>query len=201
MDAEEDEIVRTSPDAARIRAALGERSIVLVGLMGAGKSAIGRLLGQALDLPFLDADKEIETVSRMTIPELFEAYGEPEFRSLERRVIARILKGGPLVLATGGGAFMNDRTRRAIDRCGVSIWLSAPLDLLMERVGRKQNRPLLKTADPRKTMEKLMADRYPVYALADIEVESRDVRKDAMADEVLKALSRHLGVNVSEGVS
>lgn len=174
---------------AAVREALDRRSIVLVGLMGAGKSAIGRRIAQELELPFVDADTEIETVSRMTIPELFERYGEPEFRSLEKRVIARILKGGPQVLATGGGAYMNDQTRRAIGRRGVSVWLSADIDLLMARVAKKQNRPLLKTADPRAVMQKLMADRYPVYALADIEVKSRDIGKDEMAEEVMREIA------------
>jgi shikimate kinase len=142
-----------------------------------------------LGLNFADADTEIETASRMTIPELFENYGEPEFRDLERRVIKRILRSGPRVLATGGGAFMNEATRKAISRAGVSVWLKAELDVLMERVSRKGNRPLLKTADPRATMQKLMDDRYPVYALADLTIISRDEKKDVMASEVVEALA------------
>ena len=181
---------QTAPDARAeaIRARLGGRSIVLVGLMGAGKSTVGRKLAGLLGLPFLDADTEIETVSRMTIPELFEAYGEPEFRDLERRVIARLLETGPMVLATCGGAFMQASTRAAILRHGISVWLDADLDLLMERVGRRQNRPLLKMGDPRAVMEKLMTERYPVYATAEIRVVSRDVKKDVVATEVIDAL-------------
>jgi shikimate kinase len=177
-----------SPHAADIKAKLGKRSVVIVGLMGAGKSTIGKRVAQMLGLNFIDADTEIETASRMTIPELFERYGEPEFRDLERRVIKRILRSGPRVLATGGGAFMNEATRKAIARAGVSVWLKAELDVLMERVSRKSNRPLLKTADPRATMQKLMDDRYPVYALADLTIISRDERKDVMAGEVVDAL-------------
>lgn len=177
---------------AWIRERLGKRSVVIVGLMGAGKSTIGRKAAQLLDIPFADADHEIEAVSRMTIPELFEAYGEPEFRALERRVIARLLRQGPQVLATGGGAFMNADTRRAIARNGVAVWLKADLDVLMERVGRKQNRPLLKTADPRATMQKLIDDRYPVYAEADVTVHSRDEKKEVIAGELVHALGEHL---------
>jgi shikimate kinase len=184
-----------SPQAADIRAKLGKRSVVIVGLMGAGKSTIGKRVAQMLGLNFSDADTEIETASRMTIPELFENYGEPEFRDLERRVIKRILRSGPRVLATGGGAFMNEATRKAISRAGVSVWLKAELDVLMERVSRKSNRPLLKTADPRATMQKLMDDRYPVYALADLTIISRDEKKDVMASEVVEALAGMQGAN------
>lgn len=178
-----------SPHAADIKAKLGKRSVVIVGLMGAGKSTIGKRVAQMLGLNFVDADTEIEAASRMTIPELFENYGESEFRDLERRVIKRILRTGPRVLATGGGAFMNEATRKAISRAGVSVWLKAELDVLMERVSRKSNRPLLKTADPRATMQKLMDDRYPIYALADLTIISRDERKDVMAAEVVEALA------------
>ncbi len=179
-------------DADAIRSRLGRRCIVLVGLMGAGKSTIGRKTAQILSLPFVDADHEIETASRMTIPELFEAYGEPEFRALERRVIARLLKQGPQVLATGGGAYMSADTRRAIARHGVAVWLKADIDVLMERVMRKQNRPLLKTADPRETMRKLIDERYPVYGQADVTVVSRDEKKDVIATELVSALGEHL---------
>ena len=143
---------------------LGNRSIVFVGLMGAGKTAIGRKVAAMLALPFIDSDQEIESVSRMTVPELFERYGETEFRALEQRVILRVLENGPQVLSTGGGAFMNAQTREAIAGHGVSVWLKAELDLLMERVSKKQNRPLLKSPDPRAVLERLMAERYPVYA-------------------------------------
>ena len=177
------------PEAAAIKAKLGKRSIVIVGLMGAGKSTIGKKLAQMLGLSFIDADTEIETVSRMTIAELFAAYGEAEFRDLERRVIKRILRSGPRVLATGGGAFMNEATRRTIAKAGISVWLRAELDVLMERVSRKGNRPLLKTADPRATMQSLMDSRYPIYAEADITVLSRDEKKDVMVVEVIEALA------------
>lgn len=172
---------------------LGSRSIVFVGLMGAGKTAIGHRVASALELPFTDSDHEIETVSRMTVPELFERYGEAEFRSLEQRVILRVLENGPQVLSTGGGAFMNAQTRAAIAEHGLSVWLKADLDTLMERVSKKQNRPLLKTADPRATLEKLMQDRYPVYAEADLTVLTREERKEVIAAEVIEALGRHLG--------
>jgi shikimate kinase len=178
------------PHAAGIRAKLGKRSVVIVGLMGAGKSTIGKRVAQMLGLNFIDADTEIETVSRMSIPELFENYGEPEFRDLERRVIKRILRSGPRVLATGGGAFMNEATRKAISKAGVSVWLKAELEVLMERVSRKSNRPLLKTTDPRATMQKLMDERYPVYAQADVTIISRDEKKDVMAAEVVEALAQ-----------
>ena len=184
----EENVIR--PEAAEIKAKLGKRSIVVIGLMGAGKSTIGKRLAQMLGLSFIDADTEIETVSRMTIPELFAAYGEPEFRDLERRVIKRILRTGPRVLATGGGAFMNEATRKAIAKAGVSVWLNAELDVLMERVARKGNRPLLKTADPRATMQNLMDQRYPIYAEADVTVLSRDEKKDVMVIEVIEALAQ-----------
>ena len=182
---------------------LGTRSIVFVGLMGAGKTAIGRKVAQALGLGFIDSDHEIESVSRMSIPELFERYGEVEFRALEQRVIGRVLENGPQVLSTGGGAFMNTQTRAAISGHGVSIWLKAELDLLMERVSKKQNRPLLQNADPRAVLSKLMDERYPVYGLADLTVATRDDRKEAIASEVIEALCSHFGVpgriHVSEG--
>ncbi|MFZ2099373.1 MAG: shikimate kinase [Oricola sp.] len=184
--------LETKAHCDKARALLGQRSIVLVGLMGAGKSAVGRKVAAMLDLPFVDADSEIETVSKMTIPELFEQYGEPEFRALEKRVVTRLLKTGPQVLATGGGAFINESTRQAIRRRGVSVWLSADIDILMERVSRRQNRPLLRNADPRGVMQKLMAERYPVYATADIEVKSRDISKEEMAANVVAALARWL---------
>lgn len=178
--------------ASTIHDRLGDRVVVFVGLMGAGKTAIGRKVAQALQLPFVDSDHEIETVSRMTVPELFERYGEPEFRALEQRVIERLLREGPRVVSTGGGAFMNAQTREAIAEHGISIWLKADLDLLMERVAKKQNRPLLKNADPRAIMAKLMADRYPVYALADVTVATRDAKRELITEEVLQALGEHL---------
>lgn len=182
----------TATDAAGLVSRLGGRSIVFVGLMGAGKTAIGRKVASLLGLPFTDSDQEIETVSRMTIPDLFERYGEAEFRALEQRVILRVLENGPQILSTGGGAFMNEQTRGAIAGHALSIWLKAELDVLMERVSKKQNRPLLKTADPRATLRTLMDERYPVYALADITVPTRDERKEVIAGEVVEALTRHL---------
>ena len=172
----------------RARAALGSRNLILVGLMGAGKSSVGRLVAQQLGVPFVDSDIEIERVSRMTITELFAAYGEEEFRALEARVMKRLLKGGPRVVSTGGGAFINARTRRHIKKGGLSVWLKADLDVLWDRVNKRDTRPLLKTENPKQTLENLMNARYPVYAEADLTVLSRDVRKEVMADEVLTAV-------------
>ncbi|MDX8461146.1 shikimate kinase [Mesorhizobium humile] len=185
----------TDEGRAALIEALGSRSIVFVGLMGAGKTAIGRKVAAMLSLPFMDSDQEIESVSRMTVPELFERYGEPEFRALEQRVILRLLENGPQVLSTGGGAFMNAQTREAVAAYGVSVWLEADLDLLMERVSKKQNRPLLKNPDPRGVLERLMGERYPVYATADLTVPTRDDRKEIIAGEVVAALCAHLGVD------
>ena len=172
---------------------LGRRSIVFVGLMGAGKTAIGRKVAAELRLPFTDSDQEIESVSRMSVPELFEHYGEPEFRALEQRVIHRVLENGPQVLSTGGGAFMNAQTREAIAEAGVSVWLKADIDILMERVGKKPTRPLLQNPDPRGVMERLMKERYPVYAIADVTVVTRDERKEVIAAEVIDQLCAYLG--------
>ena len=138
------------------KAALGRRNLVFVGLMGAGKSAIGRLTAAALGVPFVDSDHEIERVSRMTISELFAAYGEDEFRALEARVIKRLLHSGPRVVSTGGGAYINERTRKHIKRHGLSVWLNAELDVLWERVNKRDTRPLLKTENPKQTLEGLM---------------------------------------------
>lgn len=178
--------------AARLMSNLGGRSLVFVGLMGAGKSTIGKRVATMLDLPFHDADYEIEQAAQMSVPELFKAYGEPAFRDLERRVILRLIKQGPMVLATGGGAYMNDETRLAIAENGISIWLNAELDVLMERVSRRQNRPLLQNDNPRAVMEKLMAERYPVYAKADLTVNSRKARRDVVARDVIRTVERHL---------
>lgn len=173
----------------RAKAVLGKRNLVFVGLMGAGKSAIGRLTASALGIPFVDSDHEIERVSRMTISELFAAYGEDEFRALEARVIKRLLNSGPRVVSTGGGAYINERTRRHIKRSGLSLWLNADLDVLWERVNKRDTRPLLKTENPRQTLENLMKARYPIYAEADLSVVSRDVKKEVMVEEVLTAIS------------
>jgi shikimate kinase len=171
-----------------LRAKLGKRSLVLVGLMGAGKSTVGRRLAQKLGLPFLDADHEIEAAAGMTIPDIFSIYGEEYFRDGERRVIARLLQEGPIVLATGGGAFMNEETRAGIAEFGVSIWLRADLDVLMRRVRKRSNRPLLQNADPEGTMRKLMDIRYPVYGQADLTVESHEAPHDRVVVETMKAL-------------
>ena len=173
----------------RARTALGERNLVFVGLMGAGKSSIGRLVAQELKLSFIDTDHEIERVSSMTIPELFAAYGEQEFRALETRVIERLLKGEPRVISTGGGAFINANTRAEIKQCGLSVWLKAELDVLWERVSKRDGRPLLKTANPKQTLQNLMNERYPIYAEADLTVISRNVRKDVIARDVLEAVA------------
>ena len=175
-------------DVAALLEALGDRSLVLVGLMGCGKSSVGRRLANALDLKFIDADEEIEQAAGQTIPEIFETHGEDYFRAGERRVIARLLQSGPQVLATGGGAFMSEETRASIKDRGVSIWLKADLPLLMKRVMRRDNRPLLKTADPEARMRELMSARYPVYALADLIIDSRDVPHDEMVGSVISGL-------------
>lgn len=173
----------------RARAALGDRNLVFVGLMGAGKSAIGRMVAQELGLSFVDSDHEIERVSRMTITELFAAYGEAEFRALETRVIERLLQTGPRVVSTGGGAFINENTRRRIKENGVSLWLKADIDVLWNRVSRREGRPLLKTADPKQTLQNLMNERYPIYAEADLTVLSRDVRKEVIVKDVLASIA------------
>ncbi|WP_367717430.1 shikimate kinase [Nitratireductor sp. GISD-1A_MAKvit] len=180
------------PDTEDLARRLGRRSLVFVGLMGAGKTVIGRRVADVLKLPFIDSDHEIETVSRMTVPDLFASYGETEFRSLERRVIARLLKSGPRVVSTGGGAFMNGQTRRAVARRGVSVWLKADLPTLMERVGRRSNRPLLNNADPEGVMRRLMDERYPLYAEADIVIHSRNEPKEVIVAEVIDALDAYL---------
>lgn len=177
----------------RAKAALGKRNLVLVGLMGAGKSAIGRIVAQQLGLPFIDTDSEIERVSRMSISELFAAYGEDEFRALETRVIKRLLRSGPRVVSTGGGAYINEKTRKQIERGGLSIWLNADLDVLWERVNKRDHRPLLKTENPKQTLKDLMDKRYPIYALADISIQSRDVRKEVIANEVMTSVIEYLG--------
>jgi shikimate kinase len=179
--------VATSVEA-EILAALGQRLIVLVGMMGAGKSTIGRRLAARLRLPFLDADSEIEAAAAMTIPEIFELHGEPHFRDGEARVIARLLDGGPAVLATGGGSFMREETRRRIADKAVSIWLKADTDIIMRRVKRRADRPLLQTEDPAATVNRLLAEREPVYGNADLTIASRDVPHDKIVDECIAAL-------------
>ncbi|KWT66215.1 Shikimate kinase I, AroE I [Hyphomicrobium sulfonivorans] len=173
-----------------IRTILGPRSIVLVGLMGCGKSAIGRRLAGRLGLPFVDADDEIEKAAGKSIEEIFADHGEPYFREGERKVVTRLLSKGPQVLATGGGAFMCEETRAAILQDGVSIWLRAELPLLVRRVGKRGHRPLLKVADPEAVLRDLMAKRYPVYETADLTVESRDVPHEVIVDEIVSRVLR-----------
>ena len=180
-----------------IVAALGRRSVVLVGMMGAGKSSIGRRAAVRLGIPFVDADTEIETAAGMTIPDIFATRGEAEFRAGEARVIVRLLEGGPQVLATGGGAFMNAETRAAIAAKGISVWLRAELDILMKRIRRRQDRPLLKTEDPGATLRHLIDARDPTYALADLVVQSREVPHDKIVDEILSAVAGHIGFGLT----
>ena len=176
--------------ATAILSLLGSRSIVLVGMMGVGKSSIGRRLAARLGIPFVDADTEIEKAAGMSIADIFARHGEADFRSGEARVIARLLDGGPQVLATGGGAVMNADTRAAIKAKGVSIWLSAELDVLMRRINKRKNdRPMLQTADPAATLRELLVAREPIYAQADITVQSREVPHDAIVSEIMTVLA------------
>ena len=178
----------TATQEAEITAALGARSIVLVGMMGAGKSTIGRRLSARLRLPFLDADTEIEAAAGMSIPDIFETRGEPQFRDGEARVIARLLDSGPAVLATGGGAFMREETRGRIGAKAVSIWLKADADIIMRRVRRRADRPLLQTPDPAATVGRLMSEREPVYQRADLTIWSREVPHEKIVDECIEGL-------------
>ena len=180
------------PETAITRA-LGRRSIVLVGMMGAGKSSVGRRLGARLGVPFVDADMEIENAAGMTIPEIFARHGEPYFRAGEARVIARLLENGPQVLATGGGAVMNQQTRDLIRIKGVSVWLKADIDVLMKRTRRRNDRPLAEK------IRELLPLREPVYAQSDIVVVSRDEPHDNVVDEIIAAIADHLGVVAAAG--
>jgi shikimate kinase len=178
---------------ADITSALGRRSVVLVGMMGAGKSTIGRRLAARLGLRFMDADVEIEVAhAGMTIPEIFATHGEPYFRDGEARVIARLLDGGPSVIATGGGAFMREETRNRIRDKAVSLWLKADIDVIMKRVKRRADRPLLQTEDPVATVSRLLEAREPVYRTADLTIASRDVPHDRIVEECLDALRARL---------
>lgn len=175
-------------ESAVVRA-LGGRSIVLVGMMGAGKSSIGRRLASRLGIPFIDADTEIESAAGMTIPEIFEKHGEPYFRAGEARVIARLLDNGPQVLATGGGAVMDPQTRALIGQKGISIWLKADIDVLLKRTKRRNDRPLVEK------IKDLLPVREPIYAQADIIIQSRDEPHDAIIDEIMGELPKRLGLN------
>lgn len=168
---------------------LRARTITLVGLMGSGKSSVGKRLAQVLDLPFRDADEEVETAAGRSIPEIFEQMGEAAFRDGERRVIARLLEGPPIVLATGGGAFINPETRALIKAKSVSVWLKADLSILARRVARKDNRPLLTGKDPMMVLQEQAAARYPAYSEADISVETGEAAHQVTVDQVIRALS------------
>jgi len=169
-----------------------DKSIVLIGMMGAGKTCIGRKLAERLGLPFVDADQEIAEAAGCSIPDIFALHGETAFREGEARVIARLLDEPVQVLATGGGAFMNEKTRAKIQERAVSVWLRADIELLLRRVSRRNNRPLLQQGDPRAVLEKLMAERYPVYAQADVIVDAVDGPRDAMVNKVLEAVQEFL---------
>src|SRR5271170_5195793 len=185
--------IKNDANGAAILPLLGPRSIVLIGMMGVGKSSIGRRLGGRLGIPFVDADAEIEKAAGMSIADIFSRHGEADFRSGEARVIARLLEGGPQVLATGGGAIMNADTRAAIKVKGVSIWLNAEFDVLLRRISkRKSERPMLHTADPVATLRQLLAERGPVYAQADLTVQSREVPHDAIVTEIMQAITAFL---------
>jgi shikimate kinase len=175
-----------------LAAALDARPVVLVGMMGAGKSSVGRRLAARLGLSFTDADGEIEAAAGMAIPDIFQLHGEAAFRSGEARVIARLLDGPPQVLATGGGAFMNPATRALIHAKGVSIWLKADFEVLMRRIRRRTDRPMLHTDDPATTLKELIELRYPVYAGADLTIESRDVPHAIVVDEIVVTLREYL---------
>jgi shikimate kinase len=177
---------------ADVRAALDGRAVVLIGMMGAGKSSVGRRLAKALDLPFVDADAEIEKAAGMSITDIFAKHGEPEFRAGERRVVARLLEESASVIATGGGAWMDDTTRAKVRARGVSVWLKAEIDTLLKRVKKRGGRPLLKTGDPEQVLRDLLAVREPVYAEADVTVHSREVPHEVMVSETLAELDRFL---------
>ena len=179
----------TAKDIEIAHQKLGNRALVLVGLMGAGKTSVGRRLAEKLEIPFVDADHEIELAAGKTIPEIFTDHGEDYFREGERRVITRLLEKGKQVLATGGGAFMNAETREKIRSQGVSLWLKADLEVLLKRVAKRNDRPLLQNDDPATVMKRLIDLRYPIYAQADITVESRDVQHGQMVNDVIKALA------------
>ncbi|MFC4346269.1 shikimate kinase [Kordiimonas lipolytica] len=165
-----------------------DRTIVLVGLMGAGKTTVGRRLARKLNLPFVDSDHEIEKAAGMSVAEIFECFGEADFRSGERRVIERLLDGKPQIVATGGGAFINEATRALIKDKGLSIWLDADIDVLVERTGRRDTRPLLKTGDPKEILTRLAEERAPFYAEADLKVASSNGPHEDVVGEILSAL-------------
>ena len=170
-------------------------TVVLVGMMGSGKTPIGRAMALKLDVPFVDSDAEIEAAAKATISEIFARSGELFFRNREAEVIERLLQSTPCVLSTGGGAFLEERNRAAIFKYGVAVWLDADLDLLWERVRHKDTRPLLRTNDPRKTLRKIFKDRAPIYQLADLRVEAKpEYSIDYMTDEVMRMLTTRVDV-------
>ena len=181
----------SGPQSAVVRE-LGGRSIVLVGMMGAGKSSIGRRLASRLGIPFIDADTEIESAAGMTILEIFEKHGEPYFRAGEARVIARLLDNGPQVLATGGGSVMDPHTRTLIGQKGISIWLKADIDVLLKRTKRRNDRPLVEK------IKDLLPVREPIYAQADIIIQSRDEPHDTIIDEIMGELPKRLGLRAEK---
>lgn len=181
-----------SPVSEVAAAALALRKpVVLVGLMGAGKSTIGRRLGQALGLPFVDSDTEIVEAAGCSISDIFESYGEAIFRDLELRVMLRLVGGEPCVIATGGGAFVNPQIREAVKQRAISVWLKADLDVLVERVSRRDTRPLLRTGDKGEIMARLMQERYPIYEQADICIDSNAGLHEAVVDQIMSALAQH----------
>lgn len=187
------------PRPSALVAGLAGRPIILVGMMGSGKSSIGKRLAVRLGIPFKDADAEIEAAANASIEEIFEQHGEEYFRNGERRVIKRLLGEAPVVVATGGGAFADPDTRKQICETGIAIWLKADYDVLLTRVRRRGNRPLLKGPDPEGTLKRLIEERYPAYEEAPIHIHSREVSHDVVIEEVLQALDRYLAENPAPG--
>ena len=182
----------------RLVAALDGRPLILIGLMGAGKTTIGRRLAGRLGIPFRDADHEIEAAANMKIAEIFAQHGEVYFRDGEKKVIARLLEDGVQVLATGGGAWMNEATREAVSEKGISIWLKAEFEVLMARVRRRSHRPLLRDPDPEGVMRRLIEERYPVYATSDLTVMSVNAPHETIVTSVIEALEEHLGLSAAQ---
>jgi len=180
-----------TPQKSPDNPAVADRSIVMIGLMGAGKTTIGRNLAERLELPFIDSDEEVEKAAGCTIADIFEVYGEPNFRDCERRVIKRLLEAGPAVIATGGGAYMDADTRAHIAARAVSVWLKADIDVLVMRTAGRADRPLLNSGDPREILEKLIAERYPVYGDADIVIETGNEPTATTVESVCRALENH----------
>lgn len=184
--------------ARRCRTHLGQRSIVIVGMMGAGKTSLGRRLAKALHLPFHDADVEIEKAAGKTISDIFAENGEEAFRSGEEKVIRRLLENGPQVLATGGGAFMRPETRKNIEEFGLSVWIDGDVEILWERVSRRSHRPLLQQENPKEVLRNLLQTRNPTYALADIKVVTRDEPHEVIVREIAQAVDNFLNAQVDK---